>query len=84
MASNRRDFIKKTVLTGIGLGLAGSAAASDKGTTAGKRIGMVGLDTGHSEAFTKSLNNPQAGDKEAARLAIPEYRDPWKFPKQYL
>lgn len=24
------------------------------------------------------------GDKEAARLAIPEYRSPWKFPTQYL
>ncbi len=24
------------------------------------------------------------GDKEAARLAIPKYRGPWKFPKQYL
>jgi hypothetical protein len=24
------------------------------------------------------------GDPEAARLAIPKYRAPWKFPKQYL
>ncbi len=24
------------------------------------------------------------GDAEAARLAIPEYRDPWKFPAEYL
>ncbi|MDD4872516.1 MAG: Gfo/Idh/MocA family oxidoreductase [Kiritimatiellae bacterium] len=24
------------------------------------------------------------GDKEAAKLAIPKYRSPWKFPKQYL
>jgi len=24
------------------------------------------------------------GDDEAARLAVPEYRHPWKFPKQYL
>jgi len=24
------------------------------------------------------------GDKEAAKMAIPEYRKPWKFPKQYL
>lgn len=23
-------------------------------------------------------------DDEAARLAIPEYRDPWKFPREYL
>jgi predicted dehydrogenase len=24
------------------------------------------------------------GDEEAAKLAIPEYRDPWKFPAEYL
>jgi predicted dehydrogenase len=24
------------------------------------------------------------GDEEAARLAIPEYRKPWKFPEEYL
>lgn len=24
------------------------------------------------------------GDAEAARLAVPEYREPWKFPKEYL
>lgn len=25
-----------------------------------------------------------SGDDQAARLSIPEYRDPWKFPRQYL
>jgi len=25
-----------------------------------------------------------AGDEEAARLSIPEYRDPWKFPREYV
>jgi hypothetical protein len=24
------------------------------------------------------------GDKEATRLAVPEYRAPWKFPLEYL
>jgi hypothetical protein len=24
------------------------------------------------------------GDKEASRLSIPEYRAPYKFPKEYL
>ena len=61
--SDRRDFIKKTAITGFGLGMAGSAAGLYKGMNTGKRIGMVGLDTGHSEAFTKSLNDPLAGDK---------------------
>jgi predicted dehydrogenase len=67
--SDRRDFIKKTALAGVGLGFAGSTAALNNSTSKGsdskkgKRIGMVGLDTGHSEAFTRSLNDPQAGDK---------------------
>jgi hypothetical protein len=24
------------------------------------------------------------GDREAAKLAIPKYRSPWKFPSKYL
>ena len=24
------------------------------------------------------------GDDEAARLAVPEYRAPWKFPAEYI
>jgi hypothetical protein len=24
------------------------------------------------------------GDAEAAKLAVPQYRAPWKFPAQYL
>ena len=24
------------------------------------------------------------GDREAAKMAVPEYRAPWKFPKEYL
>ena len=24
------------------------------------------------------------GDEQAARLSVPEYRDPWKFPAEYL
>jgi hypothetical protein len=24
------------------------------------------------------------GDDEAARRSVPEYRDPWKFPAEYL
>lgn len=61
--TNRRNFIKRTAITGIGLGLAGSASAFFNGTEMGKRVGMIGLDTGHSTAFTSSLNDPLAGDK---------------------
>ena len=63
--SDRRSFIKKTALASVGLGLAGSAAGISTGTKVakGKRVGMIGLDTGHSAAFTKSLNDPLAGDR---------------------
>jgi len=63
--SDRRSFIKKTAIAGVGLGLAGRAAGISSGTKVlgGKRVGMIGLDTGHSTAFTKSLNDLQAGDR---------------------
>lgn len=53
---NRRDFLA----TGS-LALASLAASTDAlgaiAQTRGKRVGIIGLDTSHSVAFTKSLNN---------------------------
>ena len=51
-------------MAGLGLGLAGSVSGINRwrDPEKGKRIGMIGLDTGHSGAFTKSLNDPLAGD----------------------
>lgn len=71
--ADRRNFIKKTAITGFGLGIAGSAAGFYKRINKGKRIGMVGLDTGHSEAFTKSLNNPLADDKFLGYKVVAAY-----------
>ncbi len=77
---DRRSFIKTTTMAGIGLGLVANASGifyptkSDKG----KRIGMIGLDTGHCVAFTKSLNDPQAGDTYGGYrvvAAVPEGTD---------
>ncbi|WP_343305822.1 Gfo/Idh/MocA family oxidoreductase [Chitinophaga niabensis] len=63
----RRQFIKQTLYAGIGAGILSQLpfqafAGSAKGE-AGKRIGIIGLDTSHSIAFTNLLNNPEAGDK---------------------
>ncbi len=73
--SDRRSFIKKTALAGMGLGLAGTSSGmyemSDK--EKGKRVGMIGLDTGHSVAFTKSLNDPLAGDKYGGYKVVAAY-----------
>ena len=53
---NRRDFIKTTTATGLGLSLGGSVLAGNLASQAGKRVGIIGLDTSHSIAFTKVLN----------------------------
>lgn len=57
---SRRLFIKSSTVAGIGLGVYGNAfslslkVASDY--SQGKRVGIIGLDTSHSIAFTKVLN----------------------------
>lgn len=55
---DRRSFIKWSALTGAGLSLGMHSAYADRkeGSLQGKRVGIIGLDTSHSVAFTKSLN----------------------------
>ncbi len=64
---SRRSFIEKAALGSLGLGLLTSTRTQASGIMAeeGKRVGIIGLDTSHSTAFTKVLNaeNPK-----------PEYR----------
>lgn len=61
---NRRKFIQSASITGIGLGLTGTLPAManaiktpSPGFAMGKRIGIIGLDTSHSTAFTEALNS---------------------------
>lgn len=59
---NRRDFIRTSSIAGIGLGVSGSLSpfmgkAAQKN---GVRVGVIGLDTSHSTAFTKMLNAENA------------------------
>lgn len=65
MKNDRRSFIKTTGLATVGLGLAGSVSAFPRklDVEKGKRVGLIGLDTGHCVAFTRSLNDPDAGDR---------------------
>lgn len=58
MTNDRRHFMKTTALAGLGLTLAGSVSAMDVKTSAkkGGRIGIIGLDTSHVVAFTKTIN----------------------------
>ena len=46
-------------------------------------LSLLSLKLGRSIRFDPA-REAIVGDAEAARLAVPEYRDPWKFPKQYL
>jgi predicted dehydrogenase len=56
---NRREFVKTAAIGGIGLGLAANSPLlfGKAGQVTGK-IGIIGLDTSHSTAFTKALNGP--------------------------
>lgn len=63
---SRRSFIRRSAATGLSLGLSsgilplfGKSAIGDV-----VRIGIIGLDTSHSIAFTKTINNP---DDEAMK-----------------
>ncbi len=57
---NRRNFIKTTAITGVGVAAGSSLFASVSGPAKGRRVGIIGLDTSHSVAFIKTLNAPDA------------------------
>ena len=46
-------------------------------------LSLLSLKLGRSIRFDPQTESI-VGDAEAARLALPEYRAPWKFPKEYL
>jgi len=46
-------------------------------------LANLSLKLGRSIRFDPATKKI-VGDDEAARLAVPEYREPWKFPKEYL
>lgn len=80
MDNNRRSFIKKTAVVTAGIGMTGSASAAihQSEVDKGKRVGLIGLDTGHCVAFTRSLNDPGAGDRFGGYkvvAAVPEGTD---------
>src|SRR5688500_17947641 len=57
-SASRRNFIKKTAATSLALSVSSSAFPwSFTKEQNGKRIGIIGLDTSHSTAFTKVLND---------------------------
>jgi hypothetical protein len=59
---NRRNFIKMSALAGTGLSIYGNISSlyGKSALITGKRVGIIGLDTSHSVAFTKTLNATDA------------------------
>lgn len=59
---NRRNFIRMAALAGAGLGISGgiSPLYGKPFRMAGKKVGIIGLDTSHAVAFTKTLNAADA------------------------
>jgi predicted dehydrogenase len=71
---NRREFIKTSSAGTIGLGVAGSIpSVYGLSSAVQKRIGIIGLDTSHSTAFTKALNDPSAGPEFSGYKVIAAY-----------
>lgn len=46
-------------------------------------LSLLSLKLGRSIRFDPATEKI-VGDPEAAKLAVPEYRDPWRFPREYL
>jgi hypothetical protein len=62
LPKHRRDFLKTTALAGLGLTLSNSLfSQSNQKNQQTVRVGIIGLDTSHCEAFTKVLNDPNSG-----------------------
>jgi predicted dehydrogenase len=47
------------------------------------QLSILSMKLGRSIRFDPETERI-IGDDEAARLAVPEYRDPWRFPAEYL
>lgn len=76
---NRRTFIKTTALAAAGLGIGANSFAESVypslklSRAAGTRIGIIGLDTSHSIAFTKALNDPNASPDYSGFKVVAAY-----------
>jgi predicted dehydrogenase len=71
----RRDFIKSASAASVGLGLPYPVTAKHRheGTAEQNRVGIIGLDTSHSVAFTKLLNAPDAGTELGGYRVVAAY-----------
>ena len=59
---DRRKFIQQSAVAGAGL-MSGISLRANAQVSRGLRLGMIGLDTSHCVAFTKSFNAENAGQE---------------------
>lgn len=67
---NRRQFLKESLFTGISMtvGLSRSFAGSFNNKARVLKIGVIGLDTSHSPAFAKYINDPEKTSMQGVRV----------------
>lgn len=70
---NRRKFILTSALTGVGMSLYKGVFANSNFLEKGKRVGIIGLDTSHSIAFTKVLNGADSGSNYRGYKVVAAY-----------
>jgi hypothetical protein len=80
-SDNRRQFIRTAAIAGITASITPSAIASVFTSSntispeylADARVGMIGLDTSHCEAFAKVLNDPSASKEYSGFPVVAAY-----------
>jgi len=70
---SRRSFVKTAALGGIGIGFASASPAFSFSSQKPGRIGIIGLDTSHSIAFTKAINSPDPKPEFAGFRIVSAY-----------
>lgn len=70
----RREFIKTATAGSIGLSLTSKVISLNKeNISQSGRVGIIGLDTSHSVAFTGALNDPSAGQEFGGYKVVAAY-----------
>lgn len=70
---NRRKFLSGAIAGSIGMTLANPLESIAKPGANGKRVGIIGLDTSHSIAFTKLLNAAEPSPKYKGYKIVAAY-----------
>lgn len=75
--TRRREFLRTAIAAGSGLSLVPNvtSASSLFDVKEGKKVGVIGLDTSHSIAFTEMLNTPAARQDFKSYHVVAAY--PW-------